>query len=197
MVAPKSFPALGLDGRAIIAMHHFVLGTPKTVACLTLLMDASPLAFFVSGNVAPKAATTNGSVAPAGGMAKDDFFAAPEPVGRMVYGGAKAEHGLDDRFEKTTATTSAHSILVCWRDSRPTKRSARFRNFPGRRRFLPGVKNAWQKVAMGMFADFKQHEVAMCFRVKRLEWNSPAENRDQQHPEKHAQYSEDEIHKIS
>jgi len=69
-------------------------------------------------------------------MVKDDFFAPPAPVGGMVYGGAKAEHGLDDRFEKAAATTSAHSVLVCWGDSRPTKRSARFQSFPGRRRFF-------------------------------------------------------------
>jgi hypothetical protein len=61
-----------------------------------------------------------------------------------------------------------------------------FRVFRDAAVFLPGVKNAWRKVAMGMFADFKRHEVAMCFRVKRLEWSSPAENRDQQHPENHA-----------
>ena len=136
VVAPKTLAALGLDSRAVVAMHHFVLGTPKTVARLTLLIDAIPLAFFVAGNVAPKAAPMNRGVTLASVMVKDDLCAPPAPVGGMVYGGAKAEHGLDDRFEKAAATTSAHSVLVCWGDSRPTKRSARFQNFPGRRRFF-------------------------------------------------------------
>ncbi len=59
MVAPKSFPALGLDGSAIIAMHHFVLSTPKTVACLTLLINAPFVTFLGPSLIAPKAAPMN------------------------------------------------------------------------------------------------------------------------------------------
>jgi len=114
VVAPKSFSAFRLNSRAVIAMYHFVLGTPETVASLTLLIDAVRLAFFVAGNVTPKTATTNGGIAPASVMVEDNFFAASAPVGRMVHGGSKSEYGFYDGFEKTAATSSAHSVLVCW-----------------------------------------------------------------------------------
>jgi hypothetical protein len=137
VVSPESLSALRLNGCAVIAMYHFVLGTPETVARLTLLVDTVRLAFFGAGNVAPKTATTNGGIAPASVMVEDDFFAASAPVGRMVHGGAKAEYGFDDGFEKTAATTSAHSVLVCWGGFwASTQRSAWFRNFPARTDFF-------------------------------------------------------------